>query len=274
MGVHAYIPASDGAIAALIRAHCVSVASPRVVEVGCGPGRITGMLARTAPHAQVTGVDYDTRFVAYARKTLHGIEFVQSDVMSFVPEGPVDVVVSQGFHHHVPKAQVVAMLKHIRAWLTPGGIYVLGDEFLAHYGSEAERRMRCVAWYSHIIAHALRKNEPLLAREEAKTLLDDLQIAHKSEEDITLVLTRCEEIDQEWRVGSYTMAQELHAQLDARRERHASGDHTLDLSRGDYKIDHAHFIAEAEEAGFRVASVQTFGPQLLCGSMSVFVLRK
>lgn len=272
MSVHAYIPASDRVIAQVLRA-AVGERSQEIIEVGCGPGRILSQLKGAVPHAHVLGIDYDPVFVAYAQRE-HSDSVVCADVMEYYPQVPVHAIVSQGFHHHVAKAHVHDLLHRLHSWLAPGGVYILGDEFLPSYENEEGRRLRCVTWYSHIIANALKKGEDLLAREEAKTLLDDLQIAHKTERDIARVLSVCGAVDREWRVGVHEAAAKLLADLDTHADRSVSGDHTLDLSRGDYKIDHAHFIAEVEHAGFRVASVQTFGPHLLCGSMSIFVLRK
>lgn len=273
MSVHAYIAASDRAIAQVLRAGVGERSHQEVIEVGCGPGRILPQLKDAVPYARVRGVDYDPVFVAYAQRD-HGDSVVCADVLEYEPESPVHAIVSQGFHHHVAKNGVHQMLARLRSWLVRGGVYIVGDEFLPHYQSEEERRLRCAAWYCHIIANALRKGEELLAREETKTLLDDLQIMQKTERDIAWVLSACVAIDQEWRVGSHALAVQLLIELEQHGDRAASGDRTLDLSRGDYKIDHQRFIAEVEHAGFRVASVQTFGPHLLCGSMSVFVLQK
>lgn len=274
MGVHSYIPASDRSIIAATRQHCSGAPRSCVVEVGCGPGRITDKIAQNVPSACVIGVDHDAQFIAYAQRHVHKARIVHGDIMNYTPDSSVDVIVSQGFHHHVPKAIVGVLLARLHQWLAPNGIYVVGDEFLPYYSTESERRLRCVVWYAHIISHAQKRGEQLLAREEAKTLLDDLQIEQKSEQDVEGVLRACVGIEEERRRCAYVRAQELLFDIDASSDRRASGDCTLDLSRGDYKVDHAHFINEVESAGFRIASVQTFGPHLECGSMSVFVLRK
>src|SRR4051812_33583010 len=75
----------------------------RVVDLGCGPGNLTALLAGRWPHAQVTGLDSSPEMVQRARGQRHeGIRFETGDLRSWQPEEPVDVLFSNATYQWVP----------------------------------------------------------------------------------------------------------------------------------------------------------------------------
>lgn len=62
----------------------------RVVDLGCGPGHLTALLARRWPDAEIAALDSSAEMVAAARG--RGIDAEQVDVSDWIP-GPTDVVV-------------------------------------------------------------------------------------------------------------------------------------------------------------------------------------
>ena len=72
-----------------------------VVDMGCGEGTMTAGLADRWPGARVTGVDSSTEMLAAARPVPGRLEFVRGDVREWLPEFPVDVVVSNAVLHWV-----------------------------------------------------------------------------------------------------------------------------------------------------------------------------
>ncbi|QNN51593.1 trans-aconitate 2-methyltransferase [Nocardioides mesophilus] len=84
----------------------VAADSPRtVVDLGCGPGNLTRLLARRWPEASVLGVDSSPEMVAAARRDDpgSGVAFQVGDVRSWTPSGgPVDVLVSNATLQWVP----------------------------------------------------------------------------------------------------------------------------------------------------------------------------
>ena len=91
-----------------------------VVDLGCGPGNLTAMLADRWPAAEVIGVDSSADMVASAQAHASDrLRFVQGDLSTWRPDGPVDVVVANAALHWVPGH--VDMLSGIVAWLAPGG---------------------------------------------------------------------------------------------------------------------------------------------------------
>lgn len=76
----------------------------RVVDLGCGPGELTRLLLHRWPLAYVEGIDSSPEMIERARAlSVPGrLDFNLGDVRSWVPESPVDVVVSNATLQWVP----------------------------------------------------------------------------------------------------------------------------------------------------------------------------
>lgn len=72
----------------------------RVVDLGCGPGHLTGVLASRWPKAAITALDSSAEMVAAARE--RGIDARQADVTAWTPEPDADVVVTNAVLQWVP----------------------------------------------------------------------------------------------------------------------------------------------------------------------------
>ncbi|MQA14813.1 MAG: trans-aconitate 2-methyltransferase [Pseudonocardiaceae bacterium] len=72
----------------------------RAVDLGCGPGTLTPLLARRWPDAAVEAVDSSTEMVAAARE--RGVVATIGDVRSWVPAPDTDVVVCNAVLQWVP----------------------------------------------------------------------------------------------------------------------------------------------------------------------------
>ncbi|QWZ08368.1 trans-aconitate 2-methyltransferase [Nocardioides panacis] len=80
----------------------VGAAAPaRVVDLGCGPGNLTALLAQRWPAAEVVGVDSSPEMVARA-VDVPGVRCEQGDLRTWRPERPVDVLFSNATLQWVP----------------------------------------------------------------------------------------------------------------------------------------------------------------------------
>src|ERR1700729_3476248 len=57
----------------------------RIVDLGCGPGTSTQLLAARYPHAHIVGVDNSEQMLAAARIRLPGVDFEKSDIGAWRP---------------------------------------------------------------------------------------------------------------------------------------------------------------------------------------------
>ncbi|MFL5724915.1 MAG: class I SAM-dependent methyltransferase [Chloroflexota bacterium] len=161
----------------------------RVLELGCGAG--LPMTASLAQGRMVTGVDISATQVELARKNVPAATFLHADMttLDFPPES-FDAVV--GFYSltHVPRGDVPPLLRRIREWLRPGGVFIasmgveddpgtieadwLGvDMYFSHFSARKNRRLvdaagmivdsaevrvepedRCDARFLWVVAHA------------------------------------------------------------------------------------------------------------------------
>src|SRR5262249_19901533 len=74
-----------------------------VVDLGCGPGNLTALLADRWPGARVSGIDTSSAMIERARED-HGqrIAFELGDVRTWQPVQPVDVLISNATLQWVP----------------------------------------------------------------------------------------------------------------------------------------------------------------------------
>jgi ubiquinone/menaquinone biosynthesis C-methylase UbiE len=120
----------------------------RALEVGCGPGHVTAMMAATG--ATVTGVDLVPAMIETAR-TLHpDLEFVEANAEQLpFADDAFDVVLANFVIHHFARPDVVCT--EIRRVLTPGGRFVFAGpieplEFMAFIeGLTAHHTMEALA---------------------------------------------------------------------------------------------------------------------------------
>jgi trans-aconitate 2-methyltransferase len=93
----------------------------QIVDLGCGPGKLTRQLAERWPAARVVGVDNSPEMLAKAHplEIPDRLEFVQADLALWSPAQPVDFVFSNAALHWI--ADHDTLLRRLAAWLAPGG---------------------------------------------------------------------------------------------------------------------------------------------------------
>jgi 2-polyprenyl-3-methyl-5-hydroxy-6-metoxy-1,4-benzoquinol methylase len=91
-----------------------------LLEVGCGDGRVIGLLDEVA---QRTGVDLDARAVGFARAFHPAIEFHVLDAGEL--RGTFDLVLAVEVLEHVPDEGVTSFLRSLSARARPGGHVII-----------------------------------------------------------------------------------------------------------------------------------------------------
>jgi trans-aconitate 2-methyltransferase len=96
----------------------------RVLDAGCGTGRVTEQLADRLPRGRVVALDGSASMVEAARARLarfgDRIEYVVADLGAPLPiEGPVDAVLSTATFHWMPDHD--ALFANLAAAMAPGG---------------------------------------------------------------------------------------------------------------------------------------------------------
>lgn len=78
-----------------------------VVDLGCGPGNSTEILAERYPAARTIGLDSSSNMVEAARKRLPGIDFDVADIQDWKAEGPFDVILANAVFQWIPDHQTI-----------------------------------------------------------------------------------------------------------------------------------------------------------------------
>jgi trans-aconitate 2-methyltransferase len=94
----------------------------RVVDLGCGPGTLTALLAQRWPGADVLGLDSSPEMVAAAAQ-VPGVRFAVGDLRDWQPVEPVDVLVSNATLQWVPGH--LELFPRLVDAVAPGGWFAL-----------------------------------------------------------------------------------------------------------------------------------------------------
>ena len=120
----------------------------RVLEIGCGTGLFTDMLARTGCH--ITAVDISAELIAKARARglpEDRVRFLEKSFEDCDSEGPFDAVVGSSVLHHLDIEPALARIYNL---LKPGGRISFAEPNMLNPQIWMERKFshwRTVFWY-------------------------------------------------------------------------------------------------------------------------------
>jgi trans-aconitate 2-methyltransferase len=122
----------------------VALPSPRrIVDLGCGPGNSTDVLANRWPDAEVTGIDSSSSMIDAARRVHPGRRWIVDDIARWAggDDGPFDLVFSNAAMQWVEDHE--ATFPRLLGRAAPGG--ALAVQVPINYDGAAHRLMRELA---------------------------------------------------------------------------------------------------------------------------------
>lgn len=94
------------------------IAPRRVVDIGCGPGNSTQLLAARWPDAKIAGLDTSPDMLRQARERLPAAAFTLADIATWVPEPDTDLLYANASLQWLPDN--MAVMEHLLQALPPG----------------------------------------------------------------------------------------------------------------------------------------------------------
>lgn len=96
----------------------------RLLDIGCGDGRITAELSARVPHGRVVGIDASQEMIeaarqCYPRQAHPNLAFRHMDAREIVLDESFDIIFSNAALHWV--ADHLAVLQGLRRVMRPGG---------------------------------------------------------------------------------------------------------------------------------------------------------
>ncbi len=142
----------------------VRLAAPgRIVDLGCGPGNATALLAARWPDAALTGIDSDPAMLERARASEVRASWQQADIAEWQAAAPVDLLFSNACLQWLPDHG--RLLPRLVEQLAPGGM--LAVQMPANFVAPSHALMRALAAeppFAQALAGVLRA-EPVHAPE-------------------------------------------------------------------------------------------------------------
>jgi trans-aconitate 2-methyltransferase len=97
----------------------LAIEARSIVDLGCGPGNSTEVLAALFPDAAVRGLDSSPDMISAARRRLPRAQFSIGGIETWSDAGPYDVILANAVLQWIPDH--AAVLPALLAKLSPGG---------------------------------------------------------------------------------------------------------------------------------------------------------
>jgi trans-aconitate 2-methyltransferase len=149
------------------------IEAQKVIDLGCGPGNSTELLAARFPGAVVSGMDSSADMIAAAARRLPQVQFAIGDIETWNDPGPFDVILANAVLHWVPDHST--LLPALVARLVSGG--GLAIQMPDNLDVPAHRLMRETAEggpWAAALAEASKSRTPLASAEGYYKLLRPL----------------------------------------------------------------------------------------------------
>lgn len=93
----------------------------RVIDLGCGPGNSTGLLAARWPQAKIEGIDSSLAMIDAAKASGVPAAFSVADISGWTPDARYDVIFSNATYQWIADHQT--LLPRLMGFVAKGGVF-------------------------------------------------------------------------------------------------------------------------------------------------------
>lgn len=132
-----------------------------ILELGCGSGNLSELVAKTFPHANLCLIDLSEKFLSSCRLRLRKyktIQYIHGDFseLKFEPQS-FDLVVSSIAIHHLIDNEKLELFRKIHQWLRPGGVLAFSDQYAGTTNDLYQKHIK--QWQQEAFARGLGQKE-------------------------------------------------------------------------------------------------------------------
>ena len=113
----------------------------RLIDLGCGPGNSTSVLAERWPDAEITGLDSSPEMIAAATRQYPNIKWLTGDIAKLPTGESHDLILANAVLHWLPGHE--SLFPQLMRNVAPGG--ALAVQMPANFDAPAHRLMRELA---------------------------------------------------------------------------------------------------------------------------------
>lgn len=293
---HPDIPQSDAGIIRIAREKLESGSAKefRVLELGCGPGRLTKLMGdellesaeKKGVSLSVVGLDISKGFISFAEseRVNKAISYILGDFLTHPFEDQYDVIVAQGLFHHVSQSVQPDWFKRVHSLLNEKGIFIISDEYIPDYSSAEDRTLKTAGLYAYVVGYALQTGHESLAELESMNMVDDVcaglpGAGHSNKEFVKGIEEKSREIfaclyEKGISSPNYTaLLKNLVEYVQTESAKIAEND-TENHDRFDFKTSIQKEIENVEKVDFSFLKKQVYGPVDWIFGMAVLVFKK
>jgi SAM-dependent methyltransferase len=141
-----------------------------VLDYMCGTGFLLNEIRRARPDLMVGGCDIDDRYVTYGNDR-YSAAIDAGDALDYRPGAMPQLVLCTAGLHHITPAEQRAFVRKVAGELPPGGTFLIAEEVLSDFTSEAGRRRAVIQLSGELILFALDQGAPEAVIEAATDVM-------------------------------------------------------------------------------------------------------
>lgn len=108
----------------LVKKYVVDSTENRILDVGCGKGRITMSLRQAFPLLKIDAFEIDQKMIEIASREIQGVNFFTADAFNYYPKDILyDAIILNNIYEHVDNP--LRLLKNLKRLLKIDGILII-----------------------------------------------------------------------------------------------------------------------------------------------------